>query len=197
MVAWYTVDGFIVVGTNCRAFKKMTHSCGSKFVVILFLFSLFIQKITISWVLEFVDRTLHEHHENWYPTKFKLSTVYDTTPPLTDIWTEWWRVIFGRIVAWYIWHNPAFDIYLDGLCHTAVRPNIRQGGLCQTYQVTVRQHVRHKRGCVRYTTPRSIQYPSKAGLCQLYHTAIRPNIRQSRGCVSYATLLSVQISVKG
>ena len=29
-----------------------------------------IQKITISLVLEYVDRTLHENHQNWYPTKF-------------------------------------------------------------------------------------------------------------------------------
>ena len=35
------------------------------------------QKITISWVLEFVDWTLHENHENWYPTKFKPSTVFE------------------------------------------------------------------------------------------------------------------------
>ena len=26
-------------------------------------------------MLEFVDRALHENHENWYPTKFKPSTV--------------------------------------------------------------------------------------------------------------------------
>ena len=32
--------------------------------------------MTASWVLKFVDWTLHEDHENWYPTKFKPSTVY-------------------------------------------------------------------------------------------------------------------------
>ena len=35
-------------------------------------------KITNSWVLEFVDWILHEHHENWYLTKIKPSTVYTT-----------------------------------------------------------------------------------------------------------------------
>ena len=33
------------------------------------------QKITNSWVLEFLDQTLLENHENWYPTKIKPSTV--------------------------------------------------------------------------------------------------------------------------
>ena len=32
-------------------------------------------KIHRNWVLEFVDRTRHENHENWYPTKIKPSTV--------------------------------------------------------------------------------------------------------------------------
>ena len=38
--------------------------------------SFLIIKIAISWVLEFVDRTLHENSENWYPTKIKPFTVY-------------------------------------------------------------------------------------------------------------------------
>ena len=63
--------------------------------------SLFIQKITNSWVLEFVDWTVHENHENWYPTKIKPYTVcvicifdrkewptYRWTSELTDQWTD-------------------------------------------------------------------------------------------------------------
>ena len=59
----YTVDGFIFVGTN---FRGLINSWGSKFMVI--------QKIANSWVLEFLDRTLQENHENWYPKKMKPST---------------------------------------------------------------------------------------------------------------------------
>ena len=32
-------------------------------------------KIALAWVLEFVDQTLRENHENWYPTKIKSFTV--------------------------------------------------------------------------------------------------------------------------
>ena len=44
---------------------KITQSLGSKFVVIVF--SLKIQKITISLVLEFMDLTLQENHEKLVP----------------------------------------------------------------------------------------------------------------------------------
>ena len=55
---------------------KITHSWGSNSWPKYFL-TKFIQKIAISWVLEFVDWTLHENHENWYPTKFKPSTAIE------------------------------------------------------------------------------------------------------------------------
>ena len=65
-----TVDGFIFVGTNFRGLNKNDTFVGFKIRAIVFSFFMFIQKITFSWVLEFVDRTFHENHENWYPTKF-------------------------------------------------------------------------------------------------------------------------------
>ena len=69
----YTVDGFICVGTNFRELNKtdkfgIPNSCPLNFP------SYFIQKIANSWVLEFVNRTLHGNHENGYPTKMKPST---------------------------------------------------------------------------------------------------------------------------
>ena len=42
----------------------MAYSLGSKFVAIIFSFI-----NALSLVLEFVDRTLYENHENWYPMK--------------------------------------------------------------------------------------------------------------------------------
>ena len=52
----------------------MTHLSGSNFVAITFLF-IFHVEIAISWVLEFVDRTIHENHKYWYPKKIKPFTV--------------------------------------------------------------------------------------------------------------------------
>ena len=48
---------------------KSHHSWGSKFVVIVFSFIMHTENHY------FVDRTLHENHESWYPTKIKPSTV--------------------------------------------------------------------------------------------------------------------------
>ena len=31
--------------------------------------------MAFTWVLDFVDRNLHENHKNWYPTKIKPPTV--------------------------------------------------------------------------------------------------------------------------
>ena len=42
-----------------------------------FIFSILkIQIIALLLVLEFVDKTLHENHENWCTTKFKQFTVF-------------------------------------------------------------------------------------------------------------------------
>ena len=54
--------------------QKVTHSWGSKLVALVFSFIIHTEN-TISWVLEFVDQTLHENQENWYPTKCKPFTV--------------------------------------------------------------------------------------------------------------------------
>ena len=48
----------------------MTQSLGAKFVAIVFSFI-----ITISFILELVDQTLHENHENWYSRQFKQFKV--------------------------------------------------------------------------------------------------------------------------
>ena len=53
----------------------MTHSWGSKFVVIVFYF------IVHTKIRYFVGTRIrwsdpHENHENWYPTKIKQSTVF-------------------------------------------------------------------------------------------------------------------------
>ena len=71
------VDGFIFVGTIFHGLSKHYTFVGFKIRGHSFFFSLFIQKIAFSWVLDFVDRTLHKNHENWYPTKIKPSTVSD------------------------------------------------------------------------------------------------------------------------
>ena len=69
------MDGFIFVGTNFCGLNE-----NDTFLVVQNLWpqyfpSKFIQKITYSWILEFVDWALHENHKNWYPTKIKPSTV--------------------------------------------------------------------------------------------------------------------------
>ena len=46
----------------------MTLSKGSKFVAMIFSF-ITDTEIAISWVLEFVEWTIHENHKNWYPYK--------------------------------------------------------------------------------------------------------------------------------
>ena len=56
---------------------KITHSWGSKSVAIVFSLIIHTKKIAVSRVLEFVDQTLHENHENWYPMKIILSTILD------------------------------------------------------------------------------------------------------------------------
>ena len=48
----------------------MTHSWVSKFVAIIFFF-----RIDNSLVLEFVDWTVYENHENWHPAKIMPFTV--------------------------------------------------------------------------------------------------------------------------
>ena len=73
----YSVDGVIFVGTNFRGLNTNDTFVGFKTRGHSILFSKFIQEITVSWVPEFVDRTLHETRENWYPTKFKPLTVYN------------------------------------------------------------------------------------------------------------------------
>ena len=70
------VDGFIFVGTNFRGLNKTYTFVGFKIRGHSIFFYNSYKKVKMSWVLEFVDRTLHENHEYWYPTKFKPFTVY-------------------------------------------------------------------------------------------------------------------------
>ena len=58
----------------------MIHSWGSKFVGMIFSFIILTKNYyfvgtCILHVLEFVDWTLIENHENWYPTKIEPLTV--------------------------------------------------------------------------------------------------------------------------
>ena len=69
----HTVDGFIFVGTNFRGLNKNDTFVGLKIRGHSILFHN--SYITISWVLDFVDRALQEKNENWYPMEFKPSTV--------------------------------------------------------------------------------------------------------------------------
>ena len=55
----FTVDSLIFVDTNFRGLNKNDIFVDPKFVVLVFYFIIHTQ-ITISWTLEFVDRTLHE-----------------------------------------------------------------------------------------------------------------------------------------
>ena len=73
----HTVDGFIFVGTNFCVLNEKWHIHWVQNSWPLYFLSLFIQKITISWVLEFVDWTFHKNCENWYPTKFKADMNSD------------------------------------------------------------------------------------------------------------------------
>ena len=70
-----TVDAFIFMGTNFRGLNENDTFVGFKIRGHSIFPSYVIQKITNSCVLEFMDRTLHENHENWYPTKINPSTV--------------------------------------------------------------------------------------------------------------------------
>ena len=67
---------FFFRGSNFRGLNKNDIFLGFKIRGHMYFLSLFIQKIAILWVAEFVDWTLHENNENLYPTKFKPSTVY-------------------------------------------------------------------------------------------------------------------------
>ena len=63
-----TVGGFIFVGTNFLGLSKSHTLVGFKFVVLAF--SFIIHTENHFWlVLDFVDRTLHDNHEIWYPRK--------------------------------------------------------------------------------------------------------------------------------
>ena len=49
--------------------------------------------VAVPLVLEFVDRTLPENHENWYPTKIKPFTVSDKEKSNAyDKLLQWWFV---------------------------------------------------------------------------------------------------------
>ena len=66
-----TVNAFIFVGTNFRGLYKNHTSVGFQIyghTCSIFLYNPY-PKIAISWVLKFVDQTLHKNHENCYPTK--------------------------------------------------------------------------------------------------------------------------------
>ena len=70
----YILDGFIFV-YQFSWIERKWHICGFQNSWPYFFPSYFIQKITNSWLLEFVDRILQENHENWYPTKIKPPKV--------------------------------------------------------------------------------------------------------------------------
>ena len=67
LVQWMALFSWVPIFVDLT---KMTHSWGSKFVAIVFSFIIHTES-NPSWVLEFVDPTLCENHENWYPMKFK------------------------------------------------------------------------------------------------------------------------------
>ena len=68
-----TLDGLFLWVPIVVDFRKIKHSCCSKFVAISFSI---IWKIAFSLALEFLGGTLHENHENWYPIKIKRSTEW-------------------------------------------------------------------------------------------------------------------------
>ena len=77
-----TVDGFIFVGTNILGLNENDTFMGLKIRGHSIFLPNSYKKTTYSWVLEFVDRTLHEIHENWYPMKIKPSTVIESMTTL-------------------------------------------------------------------------------------------------------------------
>ena len=71
-----TLDGFIFMGINFRGFNINGIFIGIKIHGYYIYLHKVIQKVILLLVLEFVDRTLHDNHENWYFTKIKPFTVY-------------------------------------------------------------------------------------------------------------------------
>ena len=70
------MDGFIFVGTNFRGLNKNDTFVGFRIRGNSIFFHKLYRKSHFRGYMEFVDWTLHENNENWYPTKFKPSTVY-------------------------------------------------------------------------------------------------------------------------
>ena len=64
--------------------RKVMHSGGSKFVAIIISYITHTEN-TYLLLLEFVDWTLHEKHENWYPTKIKPFTVSKSEIPCNNL----------------------------------------------------------------------------------------------------------------
>ena len=103
---------------------KMTHSWGSKFVAIEFFFIIHTEN-NLFVVLEFVDRTLHENHENWYPTKIKPFWVYFVTTLLQCV-----RIGITCTVWIVTAHNKLYSGYTVGNWHfTGFTANVSPGKL--------------------------------------------------------------------
>ena len=73
------MDCFIFVGTNFRGLNKNHTIVGLKIRGYSIFLHIVHTENCYSWALKFVGRTIHENHENWYPTKIKPSTVLEFT----------------------------------------------------------------------------------------------------------------------
>ena len=96
-----------------------------------------IQKIAISLALEFVGGTLHENHENWYPTKIKPSTV------------GWWKSVGDEMSkAGHSWHT------LSQIAQSGTTGNV--SGLCSAQQWKVGSQESHTRWFGLHHVPKII-----------------------------------------
>ena len=73
-ILWMALFSWVPIFVDLTKFTN-SHIRGVQNSWPLYFPSKCIQKIANLWVLEFVVWTLHENHENWYPTKIKSSTV--------------------------------------------------------------------------------------------------------------------------
>ena len=80
------MDGFIFVGTNFRVLKRNQTFVGLKLVAIVFSFIIYTENRYLL-APEFMDRTLKENPENWYPTKITPSAVVVTLKYL-----QWYQI---------------------------------------------------------------------------------------------------------
>ena len=101
------MDAFIFVGINFRGWNRNHTFVGVKIRGHSTFLHNSYRKIAFSWVLEFVDWTLHENHGNWYPMKIKPSTVIFHLPlfckqTILDIFTSLYFLQFSIFLC----YNP-------------------------------------------------------------------------------------------